>query len=332
MEKFKIVVIGASAGGVEASLKLLHDLPRDLDAAVFLVVHLSPSAPSSLAEVLDRRSNLPVNWAQEGALIAAGHVYVAPPDRHVLIEGDRITLGSGPREGGHRPAVDPLFRTAAHSYCERVIGVILSGNLDDGSVGLAEIRRMGGYAIVQDPAEALYADMPANARAYAGADAVLPLSEIGKAIVAVVNEDAPAGTGCAELPEDIAGGGKAPMSADEREQGILSPYGCPDCGGALWEIQGGELTRYRCRVGHAYSDESLLEAGRDGVERAMWAALRALEEHRDQAHRLARRMRARGHASLTKRFSQQALEAEERASLIRRALLSAGDVTEESAD
>jgi two-component system chemotaxis response regulator CheB len=321
MQDFSIVVIGGSAGGVQAIIGVAEQLPADLNAAVFVALHLSPSAPSVLAELLNRRSAMQVEWAIDGVEIEAGTIYVAPPDKHLTLEPGHVALGRGPRENGHRPAIDPLFRTAAHVYCERVIGVVLSGNLDDGSVGLVEIRKMGGKAIVQDPTDSPYSGMPQNALDAAGADVVCPADQLADAIIELVNRPAPTIELCRDMPEDIATGGKSPMAADEREEGELSVYGCPDCGGALWEIDDGKTLRFRCRVGHSYTDESLLEGMTDGVERAMWAALRALEEQATQARQLARRMKARGHSSLTERFLGQAVESEERALIIRRALL-----------
>lgn len=320
-DDFGVVVVGGSAGSVEGSLQLVQHLPEDLSAAVFICIHLSASAPSRFAELLNRRGRMRSGWARDGERITAGQIYVAPPDMHLLLEGGHICLGRGPRENGHRPAIDPLFRSAAHGYGERVIGVVLSGNLDDGTAGLREIRRMRGRAIIQDPDDALYPSMPRSALDEVGADAVVPLALVPDTIVEMVTQRVPASAAIGELPHDIAAGGEAPMSDDERTSGKLSAFGCPDCGGALWELQDGEIISFRCRVGHAYTDESLLEAQTDGVERAMWAALRALEEASAHAHRLARRMKARGHPDLMERFRNQALDAEERAAVIRRALL-----------
>lgn len=320
-ENFKIVVMGGSAGGVEAALTLARELPADLNAAVFICIHLSASAPSSFAELINRKSKLPAAWGRDGAVIKAGQIYVAPPGMHLLIEKDHICLGRGPRENGHRPAIDPLFRSAAHTYGERVIGVIVSGNLDDGTAGLREIRNMRGRAIIQEPADALYSSMPLSALEGVGADVVAPLARIPEKVIELVNRPVLSGPTIENLPHDIASGGISPMSQDERDAGTVSPFGCPDCGGALWELQDGEFIKYRCRVGHAYSDESLLESQTDGVERAMWAALRALEEAAAQAHRLSQRMRSRGYESLMERFRAQAMDAEERAVVIRRALL-----------
>jgi two-component system chemotaxis response regulator CheB len=322
MDDFKVVVVGGSAGGVEIARTITRDLPASLNAAVFITLHLSPTSESVFAELLDRTSQMNVCWARDGAVIEAGNIYVAPPDEHMLVERGYVRLGRGPRENGHRPAVDPLFRTAAHAYCDRTIGVIISGNLDDGSAGLKEIRKMGGKAVVQDPKDALYDGMPLSAIDVAGADDIVKAAQLSERIVALVIGTTDPSLGCGEdMPEDIAAGGETPMSADEREAGERSVFGCPDCGGVLWEIKDGELVRFRCRVGHAYTEESLLEAMGEGVERAMWAALRALEEQAVQGHNLAKRMKARNHQPLYERFTKRALEAEERAAIVRAALL-----------
>jgi two-component system, chemotaxis family, protein-glutamate methylesterase/glutaminase len=294
-ENFAIVVIGGSAGAVETVMSLGRALPADLNAAVFIALHLSPSAPSALAELIGRKAAMRVAPAQDGEDIEPGRIYVARPDLHLVVEAGRVALGRGPRENGHRPSVDPLFRTAARVYKQRVIGVVLSGNLDDGSAGLREIRSCGGRAIVQDPADAAFPGMPSNALDIAGADATVSAAQLAERITEFVN--APNGSNGKpdDVSHDIATGGRSPMTFDEREAGKPSPFGCPDCGGALWEVQDGQLVRYRCRVGHAYNEEALLEAQTEGIERAMWAALRALEEAAGQARRMTERMRQRGH-------------------------------------
>lgn len=324
MGDYWVVVIGGSAGGVEGVIGIAAELPADLNAAVLVTIHISPVGRSALAGLIGRKSALKAVSAQNGDVLEAGRIYVAPPDFHLLVESGRLALGHGPRENGHRPAIDPLFRTAAHGYGARVIGVILSGNLDDGSVGLREIRRMGGRAIVQDPGDAAYEEMPRNAIDSAGADIVAPLRDIAHHITTLVGGSLSVAR-VGEVPLDIAAGGEAPVGADEREAGELSPFGCPDCGGVLWQLRDGKLVRYRCRVGHAYTEENLLDAQLNGVDRAMWAALRALEEASANAQALARRMQSRGHEKLTERFMKQAMDAEQRAAIIRRALLKLED-------
>jgi two-component system, chemotaxis family, protein-glutamate methylesterase/glutaminase len=321
-ENFAIVVVGGSAGAVETVMALGRELPADLNAAVLIVLHLSPSAPSGLAELIGRKAAMRVGWARDGEEIRAGRIYVARPDMHLVIESGTAGLGRGPRENGHRPAVDPLFRSAAAAYRERVIGVVLSGNLDDGAMGLRDIRRCGGRAIVQDPNDSAYAGMPTNALDIAGADAIVPAEKLAEQIVQFASRPRKSTSPPDHHSDDIATGARHPMSQDEREVGRPSVFGCPDCGGALWEMKDGEMVRFRCRVGHAYNEEALLEAQTEGIERAMWAALRALEEATAQANSMTERMRNRGHDSIARRLSEKAREHETRARIIRHALQS----------
>jgi two-component system chemotaxis response regulator CheB len=173
-----IIVVAASAGGVETLCKLASGLPPDLPAAVFVVLHIPPHATSFLPSILSRAGPLPAAHPNDGQAIEHGRIYVAPPDSHLLVKRGHIHLGHGPRENGHRPAADPLFRTAARAYGPRVVGVVLSGNLDDGTAGLLAVKVRGGVAIVQDPSEALYSGMPASASENVAVDWVLPVSEM----------------------------------------------------------------------------------------------------------------------------------------------------------
>jgi two-component system chemotaxis response regulator CheB len=185
-----IIVVGASAGGVEALSRLVADLPGDLAASVFIVLHIPPSGISVLPEILSRRSHLPVRRPEDGEAIVPGTVYVAPPDRHLLVTPEAVRLGTGPREHGLRPAVDTLFRSAAGAYGPRVVGVVLSGTLDDGAAGLQAIKQRDGMGVVQDPDDARYPGMPRSALALDHPDLVLPLAEIGSALVKLVGLDA----------------------------------------------------------------------------------------------------------------------------------------------
>lgn len=322
----KIVVIGGSAGGIEAVANVISGLAPDIPAAFFVVLHLHASVPSQLAHVLGRRTALRVRPADDGLPIECGVVYTAPPDHHLLIENGVMRLGRGPRENNARPSVDPLFRTAAATYGSQVIGVVLSGNLDDGSAGLLEIERKGGTTVVQDPDEALCPGMPASAlQEVPNVDYVLPVAEIANVITRLSGEEGKALASGTPTAPDIARGGERPLARDERneneEGGERSVFGCPSCGGVLWELQDGEMTRYRCRTGHMFSDEALLAAQTENLETALWAALRALEEAEEQSSRIARRMRARAHPRLAERFTKQAEDANRRAAIVRRALM-----------
>src|SRR5262245_34861077 len=270
-----IVVIGTSAGGIAALQTVFAGLPRDLPAAVFVVIHMSPDTPSVLPRLLERAGPLPVHAAVDGEPVRGGNVYVASPDHHLLIEDGRVRVARGPKENRHRPSVDPLFRSAAVSYGRRVIGVVMTGALDDGTAGLRTIKQRGGLALVQDPAEADFPSMPRSAIENVAVDRVLPLREIPVALAELAGKPVD-GT----APPDAAAETEALMATGEPEStdklGKPSAFGCPECGGVLWEIDDAQLLRFRCRVGHAYSADSLVVEQTEGVEDALWAALRAL--------------------------------------------------------
>jgi two-component system chemotaxis response regulator CheB len=230
-------------------MQLARDLPRRLPASMFVVLHLAPHGPSMLAQILSRTGRLVVTQPHTVEPIQRGRIYVAAPDHHLVIDDGSVLLQRGPRENGHRPAIDPLFRSAARNYGPRVVGVVLSGALDDGTAGLLAVKRAGGVAIVQNPDDALVPSMPRNALSVVKADYVLPASEMGLVLERLVNEPVPEAP-VAEADREVAVEPDAAM-------GKPSGLGCPDCGGALWEVEDGQLIRYRCRVGHAYAPETL---------------------------------------------------------------------------
>lgn len=327
MAKRDVIVIGASAGGVEALLAIVAALPPELPASVFVVLHQPPTGTSLLPVLLSRAGPLPATHAVDGETVEAGHIYVAPPDLHMLIEGRSIRLARGPRENRHRPSADPLFRSAARYYRERAIGVILTGSLDDGSAGLLAIKRNGGIAVVQDPTDALFPGMPLSALAVTTVDHCLPLTEIGATLTQIVTEpadgeEAPVQRDSDDLAfeERIA---QADMAAieDDHRPGKPSQFGCPECGGVLWELENEEIVRFRCRVGHAYSAESLLSSQTERLEAALWSALRSLEEKASLTKRLAERARAQSQHAAARRFSEQMLAADAHANTLRTVLL-----------
>jgi two-component system chemotaxis response regulator CheB len=313
--------VGASAGGVEALQTLVRGLPADVPAAVFVVLHMSADAPSMLPQILNRAGPLPVAAAVDNEPIAPGRVYVAVPDHHLLIERGRVCLVRGPKENRSRPAVDPLFRSAARAYGSRVIGVVLTGALDDGTSGLQAVKGRGGLAVVQDPAEALYTGMPRSAMEHVAVDYCMPLAEIPALLARLAAEPAPDESAypvppnldlevrIAELDMEAFDNGEVP--------GTPSVFACPECHGTLWEIQDGNLLRFRCRVGHAYSAESMLAEHDDGLETALWSALRALEESVALARRMAASARDRNHPRLVTRYEQKARDQEQHALLLR---------------
>jgi two-component system chemotaxis response regulator CheB len=330
-EDQRIVVIGASAGGVEALLRLVRDLPADFPAPVCIVLHIPADAPSLLPGILDRESKLQVAHAEDGQALVPSRIYVAPPDRHLLVGDDGTVLVTrGPRENRHRPAVDPLFRSAALVYGPRAIAVILTGTLDDGTAGALAVKERGGIVLVQDPAEALYPGMPQSAVSHVKVDHVLSLAAIGGKLAELVGQSVAAEAlpphdylrlenGMAALDPDA-------LARDDRP-GQPSPYSCPDCGGVLWQIEEGEYVRYRCRVGHAFAPESMLSAQEEMLEEALWSAAKTLEETARLSARLALTERARGHGWLADRFAQKEQDARSRVEVIRRYLLRDDDAT-----
>jgi two-component system, chemotaxis family, protein-glutamate methylesterase/glutaminase len=321
----RIIVVGASAGGIEALTKLVADLPSDLPASIFVVLHISPNSGSVLPNILSRAGVLPAIHPKHGEVIRSSQIYVAPPDRHLLLKKEHIYLSHGPKENHCRPAIDVLFRTAARNYGPFVIGVVLSGTLDDGTAGLLAIKQRGGVAIVQDPKEALYPGMPISAIENVKVDRVLPISEIAKVLVTLAyepleNKEIPPVSDDLEQESDIAELEPKAMQSSERV-GKPSAFSCPDCGGVLWEIEEGNLIRFRCRTGHAFSPESLLAQQSQSLEEALWTALRALEEIAALRQRMAQRAEKMNHAQRAHNYNEQAKIAKQRALLIRQAIL-----------
>ena len=317
-----IIVVGTSSGGVEALRQLVTALPSDLPAALFIVLHRPPDQPSLLAEILDSVSALPVENAIDGAPIAAGRIYIAPPDRHLLLEREYIRLTSGPKENRFRPAIDPLFRSAAYTYDGRVIGVVLTGNLDDGTAGLWAIKDRGGIAIVQDPNEALYPSMPRTAMSQVAVDYCLPMRDIAPTLVTLSAQPAEGGAAVSErmkIETRIALEENA-IESGVMKLGTLSPFTCPECHGILLQIQDGELIRFRCHTGHAYSINTLLNDVTESVEIGLWNALRAMDENLLVLHHLADHIVQQDDLVTSARIEQQAQEVRQRSQLVRQAL------------
>jgi len=320
-----IVVIGASAGGVEALRTLVAALPPDLPAAVLVVLHIPAYGGSVLPAILDRAGPLPARAAAPGEPLIAGHVLVAPPDQHLGIDDGSASLTRGPRENGHRPAIDVLFRTAARAHGPRVVGVVLSGVLDDGTAGAVAIRRQGGAVLIQDPKDAMYPAMPLSALDHVSPDHIAPAEDIGRLIDtmcrAEIDGSEPEPSTLMQMEADLAKMDGDAMN-DPVRPGVPSGFSCPDCSGTLFEIRDGELVRYRCRVGHAWSPESLLGEQALQLDGALWMALRSLEEKAALSRELRERATERGNPLTAQRFAEQADEATRAASLIRRMLQS----------
>ncbi len=321
-----IIVIGASAGGVEALTQLVADLPPDLPAAIFVVVHFPAWGKSLLPQLLDREGSFRANHAKNDEKIEYGRIYVAPPDYHLLVKRGYIRLVQGPKENNARPAVDPLFRTAARAYKRRVVGVVLSGTLDDGTAGLMDLKRQGGVAVVQDPTDAFFSGMPKSAIEHADVDFILPLSSIAPALVRLAHEtvaEEGASTVSSESEFDTDTDIVEVDGAALRQRGkpgTHSNFTCPDCGGSLFQLNERGLLQYRCRVGHAYSAETLVAGQSQAQEDALWAAISSLEERAELMYKMAKYSRDRNKILSAQRYEAQAQEAEQRSDFIRQGL------------
>jgi len=320
-----IIVIGASLGGVEALSKLAGNLPPDLPASIFMVLHVPVYGTSILPDILNRSGPLRAAHAVDLEAIQHGRIYVAPPGFHLLIHHGFVRIVRGPKENGHRPAIDSLFRTAARVYGPRVVGVILTGADDDGAAGLLAIKMCNGVTVVQDPDEAISPQMPCSALEYVEVDYCLPLSGIASLLKRLVHEPLKAersgpGSDQLEMESKIAEV-SMPMVESEERPGKPSIFICPECKGTLWELEDHDLLRFRCRVGHAFTADGLLLEKSNELEVALWSALRALEEKASLARRLALRSRTQNRNLATARFEENAQEAERHAEVIRRVLL-----------
>lgn len=330
-----IVVVGGSAGSTAPLKVILGGLPADFPAAVLIVAHIG-ARDSVLPSLLERCSALPVRYASQGERIVAGQVLVAPPDLHLTVDmdGDRAytRLSHGAKENHSRPAIDPLFRTAAVAYGPNAIGVVLSGFLDDGTVGLQAIKACGGIAVVQDPAGAEAPSMPGSAVQYAEVDFVLDTEQIAPTLVDLARRDADAdastsrgGPGTMELLDRIAIENRA--FNDDLEIMELDRIGsrvaltCPECGGALWEMRHGVPLRYRCHTGHAFTANALATLQGQGLEEALWAAVRALHEQellfQRQHHTAQARQQAGQHDDAAREYLLKAEQAREHGRLLR---------------
>lgn len=314
----ELVVIGASAGGVEVLKDVVAGLPADLPATVCIVLHISPGSPSALAHILGRAGHLPCQPAGDREPLRHGTILVAPPDRHLVIEDSVARLSVGPRENGHRPAVDVLFRSAATVWHDGVVGVVLSGTRDDGSAGLAAIKAYGGLTVVQDPKEALYPGMPANAIAHVAVDAVVPSSLIAETVSAMVRGETPG-------PEGGSGEGPKTRGDDTTLTSV-----CPECGGVLTEEYRAGVVQWECHVGHRYSPSSLADAQGDRVEQALWTSVRMLRDRGALLSRMADHAEARERFRSARRFRNQAQDASEQANVVLAALRDAARNTLQS--
>jgi two-component system chemotaxis response regulator CheB len=320
--------MGASAGGLSAFNRVIKQLPEQLNAAVFIVWHVSPYSTSLLPEILNRAGTLKAKHPADGEPIEMGKIYIAPPDHHLLLELGRIRLTKGPKENRFRPAIDPLFRSAAYTYGSRVVGVVLTGALDDGTAGLWAIKDRGGIAVVQDPAEAEQPSMPASALANVQVDHCLAVSEIAPLLIALthraVEERRTLVSKDLEIETKIALGGDA-ADLDVKQLGELSEFTCPDCHGTLVKLTNDKLLRFRCHTGHSFGSASLLAELSDSVEQSLWTAIRAVEERIRLLKHLAQHTSHLEQTEAISTLDRELQENERRADLLRQAAMLDGN-------
>jgi len=277
------IVIGASAGGIEAIQGLVAGLRPDIPAIISVVVHTAAHTPLVLDRIVERAGSLPCTYAEHEEQLQTGHIYIAPPDRHLFVEDSIARVVYGPKENRHRPSVDSLFRSAALAYRHQAIGVILSGLLDNGTAGLLAIKKMGGIAIVQDPEEAAFASMPESALRWVDVDYCLPVSEIAGQLNELVRKERTTPAGASDVAPDFirleldAAAGTSLHRAEAEKLGQMSPFSCPHCKGPLYEIEDVKHKRYRCLVGHAFSLQSLLYSQTEQVETSLWEAVQVMQ-------------------------------------------------------
>lgn len=284
-ENRNIVVVGTSAGGMKALIALVEQLPGDFPAPLLVVQHISADATGdALLNALNKIGKLKCVHAKQGEHIQYGHVYLAPSDHHLMIEKNgHLMVSKGAQENRSRPAIDPLFRSAAACFGNRTIGILLTGYLDDGTSGLIAIQRCGGTTIIQDPADADYPDMPKNALNQMKPDYCIPIVEIGGVLSTLMKRKL---NKQPEIPEDIL---KEVKIAERvlsdlpsvNSLGEQVPFNCPGCGGVLWKMDKGVDLRYRCHTGHAYTAATLLAEQTMKIEETMWTALRMFEERKN---------------------------------------------------
>ncbi len=315
-----IIVVGASAGGLEALTTLIGGLPSELDVAILIVVHVGPEARSVLARILQRCTPFRVTTPDDGDPLNRGHIYVSRPDHHLLLEPGRVRITRGPRENRSRPAVDALFRSAAYAYGSRVIGVVLSGAMDDGTAGLWWVKERGGAAVVQDPEEAAHPSMPRSAMQHVAVDHVVSTKAMAPLLLRLSREAVKQTQGAVSkelrVETAIAKEGRA-LQLGVMELGPVTPFTCPECHGVLVQLMGGGVTRYRCHTGHAFTTTSLLAEVAQGVEDTLWSSIRVLEESVMLMRQMARQARERKDAKSARLLEKKAKEAQQRADVVR---------------
>ena len=322
MAKRDIIVVGASAGGVNALNDFLGSLSKDFQGSIFVVVHIPGDSPSSLPTILSRAGVLKAVHPKDGETVKQGIIYVAPPDHHMLLEGKLILVKKGPKENRFRPSIDALFRSAAYVYRERVVGVILSGMLNDGTSGLWAVKRLGGLAIVQAPEDAQCDSMPLNAMEYVKADYTVPAREIGSVLSDVMSVKLRKGRKISEREkallemEVVIAKQDGAFEMGIMNMGELTPFTCPECHGVLVQLMDSKIVRFRCHTGHAFTASALLSELTTSVEEKMWQAMRGLEETTMLLKKIGKHFKKQGHAGLARIFVTKSKMTADKAQII----------------
>lgn len=336
MHRKEIIVVGTSSGGIDALKELVGGLPKDFGAAVFVTLHVAPYSLGILPEILERYGPLPASNATDLEPVEPGRIYVAPPDRHLILEpSGRVRVTRGPRENRFRPAVDPMFRSAAYAYGARVVGVVLTGWLDDGTAGLWAVKERGGTAIVQHPDDCYAPAMSMNAIRHVEVDHIVPLKEIAPLLVRLTETQAEE-EGGRPVSEEMEIEVKIAREDGALESGIMkwgepSVYACPECHGVLLQLKEGGNLRFRCHTGHAYSVDSLLAEFGEKTEETLWSAIRALEEGVLLMRDLAQHFGERHNGEDAEALLRKADESQQRANLVRRAVMNHENLSLEKA-
>lgn len=325
MAERDIIVIGASAGGIEAISDLILQFPEDMNAAIFIVVHISAASPNMLPIIFDRRSSLKCVQAKDNEEFVKGTIYIAPADFHLILKNNHMEVTRGPKENRARPAIDPLFRSAALNYGSRVIGILLSGMLDDGVSGLNSIKERGGVVIVQHPDDALFNDMPMHALANVEVDYNVPVNKMGKIILDLIDQEVPSVNNISQTDRaevEIAEGNindeKVTNEITKANSGGMV-FTCPECNGPLFEVNDKKILRFRCITGHQYTAENLLIHQNEVFEAAMFAALRILQERANMLERMYEETKVKGKGS--RELKNRAEESRKHAASIREIIL-----------
>jgi two-component system chemotaxis response regulator CheB len=323
-----IVVIGTSAGGLEVLDQLIRQLPTDLPAAIFIVQHMAPeNSGGALLHALGKHKAFACKLASDGEAFQKGRIYIAPADYHLLVKQKTLLVTKGARENRYRPAIDPLFRSAAVTHGPSVIGMVLTGMLDDGTAGLIAIKKCGGITVVQDPKDAAYPEMPQSALTNSKVDHCVPVTEMGRLLEKLTHE--PPGKN-KSIPKDIqteAEIAERVLSDVAQVNGLGSqvPYNCPNCGGILWEMNNPDIARYRCHTGHSFTAAALLTSQSEKIEETLWTSLRMFEERKNLLNNMAQR---ESHPKGKDSYAQRAKETEVHIERIREMLVASGKCAE----